>query len=148
MHFLKDDSLSRLTFLSPPQPSSSPASISSTAPFSLLSVLVLSQSLLLPPCHYLSVSLPSLYSPRVEINKCRYRERERVKENGVREKEGRAERINDERSGRLSVCVCARLCVRMCLRVSDQCSIYTSQGVGGREKHRLQLQTETETGQS
>lgn len=30
-------------------------------------------------------------------------------------------------------------------RVSDQCSIYTSQGVGGREKHRLQLQTETET---
>lgn len=32
------------------------------------------------------------------------------------------------------------------VRVSDQCSIYTSQGVGGREKHELQLQTETETG--
>lgn len=38
--------------------------------------------------------------------------------------------------------------MRACVRVSDQCSIYTSQGVGGREKHRLQLQTETETGQS
>lgn len=36
-----------------------------------------------------------------------------------------------------------RACV--CARVSDQCSIYTSQGVGGREKHGLQLQTETET---
>lgn len=38
--------------------------------------------------------------------------------------------------------------VHVSARVSDQCSIYTSQGVGGREKHRLQLQTETETGQS
>lgn len=38
--------------------------------------------------------------------------------------------------------------MHVCARVSDQCSIYTSQGVGGREKHELQLQTETETGQS
>lgn len=48
--------------------------------------------------------------------------------------------------------------VHVSARVSDQCSIYTSQGVGGRERegereknthtHRLQLQTETETGQS
>lgn len=41
----------------------------------------------------------------------------------------------------MSVCAC------VCARVSDQCSIYTSQGVGGREKHWLQLQTETATGQ-
>lgn len=55
---------------------------------------------------------------------------------------------------------CARVC--MCLRASDQCSIYTSQGVGGRARERNKhthsrtltrththgLQLQTETGQS
>lgn len=70
------------------------------------------------------------------------------REREARAEQSRAERINDERSGRLGVCARARVCACVCARVSDQCSIYTSQGVGGREKHRLQLQTETETGQS
>lgn len=64
-----------------------------------------------------------------------------------REKESRAEQSESMMKG-VGGSVCACVCVHVSARVSDQCSIYTSQGVGGREKHRLQLQTETETGQS
>lgn len=61
-----------------------------------------------------------------------------MKENGgERErKQSRTERINDERGGRLSVCAP----VHVSARVSDQCSIYTSQGVGGRERERAKTQ--------
>lgn len=85
------------------------------------------------------------------------RERERGgvrKTMGGREREARAEQNRAEQSESMmkgvggSVCAQAHARACVCARVSDQCSIYTSQGVGGREKHRLQLQTETETGQS
>lgn len=82
--------------------------------------------------------------------------REREKDNGGERKRGqsRAEQNRAEQSESMmkgvggSVCARAHARACVCARVSDQCSIYTSQGVGGREKHRLQLQTETETGQS
>lgn len=41
-----------------------------------------------------------------------------------------------------TVCVCA--CVHVSARVSDQCSIYTSQGVGGRERERKKQATVTD----
>lgn len=125
-HCLKDDSLCCLTdFSSDCLPLSlSSISRSTKAPFSLLTVC--SSAVSKPPSASLSlslsVSLPSLYSPRVEFNKCRCRERETAREGerewGEREKraeQSRAERINDERSGRLSVCVCVHVSARVCL---------------------------------
>lgn len=107
---------------------------------------VLPAHCLLCLCLYLLVIISKLFSPfhspRAEFNKCHCTEgegewggkrRRRMEEEGGRGG-GRANQWWKEWEAQ---------CVHASARVSDQYSIYTSQGVGGSEKHRLQLQTET-----
>lgn len=138
LHCFKDDFVFCVTFVSVfPQPPSSYGSLSSKAPFPLFTALVLSQSLSVIISLFLSpLSLFSKgWNQQVPLWRASKGERGWGRER--ERKQSRTERINDERGGRLSVCVRLCMCLGACLINAVSIRRREWEGGRGREKERV-----------